>query len=44
VVHAILDEIAASLSRTDRVEIRGFGVFSVRVGKEICRRLNRPEA
>jgi hypothetical protein len=26
------------------VEIRGFEVFSVRVGKEICRRLNRPEA
>ncbi len=30
VVNAILDEIAASLSRKDRVEIRGFGVFSVR--------------
>src|ERR1700730_17759045 len=30
VVDAILDEIAASLSRRGRVEIRGFGVFSVR--------------
>jgi len=30
VVNTILDEIAASLSRRDRVEIRGFGVFSVR--------------
>jgi integration host factor subunit beta len=30
VVNAILDEIAASLSRRERVELRGFGVFSVR--------------
>jgi integration host factor subunit beta len=29
-VNAILGEIVASLSRRDRVEIRGFGVFSVR--------------
>jgi integration host factor subunit beta len=30
VVNAILEEIAGSLLRRDRVEIRGFGVFSVR--------------
>jgi integration host factor subunit beta len=29
-VKAMLDEIVAALSRRDRVEIRGFGVFSVR--------------
>ena len=30
VVNAILGEIASALSRADRVEIRGFGVFSVK--------------
>ena len=30
VVNVILDEIAAALSRGDRVELRGFGAFSVR--------------
>jgi integration host factor subunit beta len=30
VVNTVLGEIATSLSRGDRVEIRGFGVFSVR--------------
>jgi integration host factor subunit beta len=30
VVNAILDEIIAALARGDRVEIRGFGVFSVK--------------
>ena len=30
VVNAMLDEIVAALCRRDRVEIRGFGVFSVR--------------
>jgi integration host factor subunit beta len=29
VVNTVLGEIATSLSRGDRVEIRGFGVFSV---------------
>jgi integration host factor subunit beta len=29
-VNAILDEILIALGRGDRVEIRGFGVFSVR--------------
>jgi integration host factor subunit beta len=29
-VEAILDEIAQALSRGDRVEIRGFGAFSVK--------------
>jgi integration host factor subunit beta len=30
IVNTILDEIAAALARGDRVELRGFGVFSVR--------------
>ena len=30
VVNVILDEIAAALARGDRVELRGFGAFSVR--------------
>ena len=30
IVNAILDEIASALSRGDRVELRGFGAFSVR--------------
>jgi len=30
VITTIFDEIAAALSRGDRVELRGFGVFSVR--------------
>ena len=30
IVNAILDEIADALSRGDRVELRGFGAFSVR--------------
>jgi integration host factor subunit beta len=30
IVGAMLGEIVAALSRSDRVEIRGFGVFSVR--------------
>jgi integration host factor subunit beta len=30
VVNAMLDELVAALCRRDRVEIRGFGVFSVR--------------
>jgi integration host factor subunit beta len=30
VVNAILDEIADALARGDRVEIRGFGAFSVK--------------
>jgi integration host factor subunit beta len=29
ILSAILDEIAAGLARGDRVELRGFGVFSV---------------
>lgn len=31
VVDAILDEIATALARGDRVEVRGFGSFSVKV-------------
>lgn len=30
IVNAILDEITSALSRRDRVELRGFGAFSVR--------------
>ncbi|MDJ1158883.1 integration host factor subunit beta [Chelatococcus sp. SYSU_G07232] len=30
IVNAILDEIAKALSRGDRVELRGFGAFSVK--------------
>ena len=30
IVSAILEEITAALSRGDRVELRGFGAFSVR--------------
>ena len=30
IVNAILDEIAAALGRRDRVELRGFGAFSVK--------------
>ena len=29
-VNAILDEIGAALARDDRIELRGFGAFSVR--------------
>jgi integration host factor subunit beta len=31
VVGSIFDEIANAMSRGDRVELRGFGVFSVRI-------------
>jgi integration host factor subunit beta len=31
IVDAILDEIAATLSRGNRIELRGFGTFSVKV-------------
>ena len=30
IVNAILGEISASLARGDRVELRGFGIFSVK--------------
>jgi integration host factor subunit beta len=30
IVNAILDEISGALSRGDRVELRGFGAFSVK--------------
>ncbi|HEX5779737.1 MAG TPA: integration host factor subunit beta [Xanthobacteraceae bacterium] len=38
IVNAILDEIVAALARGDRVELRGFGAFSV---KERPARLGR---
>jgi integration host factor subunit beta len=31
VVDALLDQIASAMKRKDRVELRGFGAFSVRV-------------
>jgi integration host factor subunit beta len=39
IVNAILDEITGALARGDRVEVRGFGVFSIksrsaRVGRD----------
>lgn len=34
VVNAIFEEIGAALERGDRVELRGFGAFSVRVRPE----------
>ena len=30
IVNAVLDEITAALTRGDRVELRGFGAFSVK--------------
>ena len=30
IINAILDEIVAAMSRGDRVELRGFGAFSVK--------------
>jgi integration host factor subunit beta len=30
IINAILDEVVAALARGDRVELRGFGAFSVR--------------
>ncbi len=38
IVHAIIDEITAALMRGDRVELRGFGVFSVKVRKAYAAR------
>ena len=43
IVSTIFDEIAAALERGDRVELRGFGAFSVkrrppRTGTGRCRR------
>ena len=34
VVNKVFDEISAALARGDRVELRGFGVFSVRARGE----------
>jgi integration host factor subunit beta len=47
IVNAILGEIVTAMARGDRVELRGFGAFSVkhrpaRTGKEMRERLNRP--
>ena len=42
-VTVIFEQIAAALARGDRVELRGFGAFSVkRRGARIGRNLNRP--
>ena len=37
-VSVILSEIKNSLKRSERVELRGFGVFSTRIQKESIRR------
>jgi integration host factor subunit beta len=49
IVNAILEEIVAALARGDRVELRGFGAFSVKkyvpffkTGKDMRERLNIP--
>ena len=36
IVSTIFDEIAAALAAGDRVELRGFGVFSLHVRKARC--------
>jgi len=38
IVTAIFDEIAAALARGDRVELRGFGAFSVKRAPRCPRR------
>ena len=45
IVNAILDEIVAALARGDRVELRGFGAFSVKhrpARAGACRAVPRP--
>jgi integration host factor subunit beta len=42
IVTAIFDEIAAALSRGDRVELRGFGAFSVKRREKSTSRSSRP--
>ena len=46
VVNTILDEIAAGLARGDRVELRGFGVFAIKLrrgrrGRQSAKRRDR---
>jgi integration host factor subunit beta len=43
IVHAIFDEITATLVRGDRVELRGFGMFSVKFRKAHTGRNPRTE-
>ena len=38
VISIILNEIKSTLKRSERVELRGFGVFSTRIQKESIRR------
>ena len=49
VVNTILDEIAAALARGDRVELRGFGVFAIKLrrarrGRQSAERRDRISA
>jgi integration host factor subunit beta len=46
VVNTILDEIAAALARGDRVELRGFGAFAIKLtpvrrGRQSAKRRDR---
>ena len=41
IVNAILGEITNAMAQGDRVELRGFGAFSVKHGKEMRERLNK---
>ncbi|MGA4577404.1 HU family DNA-binding protein [Limisphaera sp. VF-2] len=44
VVQSVLDKIAAALIRGDKIELRGFGVFEVKVRKaRVGRNPNQPE-
>lgn len=44
VVQSVLDKIAAALTRGDKIELRGFGVFEVKVRKaRVGRNPNQPE-
>jgi nucleoid DNA-binding protein len=44
VVQAVLDKVAEALIRGDKIELRGFGVFEVKVRKaRVGRNPNRPE-
>jgi integration host factor subunit beta len=44
IINAILDEIVAVLARGDRVELRGFGAFSVRDRRALTHRNPRTGA
>ena len=43
IVNAILDEITQALARGDRVELRGFGAFSVKRRDAVSGAIREPE-